>query len=174
MDKYLTEKARPGRMKRLAENAVALLLTALLFAWGFIAVMGFLLDGFMPLAHLLMLFAAIPFILLLSAILERKRARIHARSIVSALSVTENGALPFDQLAQVTRINKLEKTINLLTAKGYIRDVKLVRDEVRLGEALQRQAVCAYCGPALPSGRNGLISAPVAAPPISNTDLPGG
>lgn len=149
MEKYLTTRARPGRLALLAENAAALALAALLFGWGFIAVFGFLQDGFMPVAHTLMGLVAIPFILLLSALLERKRARIHARAIVSALLVAENGTLPFDQLLQVTGINRLEKTINGLIAKEYIRDVKLVRDAVCLGEGPARQAFCAYCGAAM-------------------------
>ena len=149
MDKYLTTKARPGRMVLLAENAAALLLTGLLCGWGFIAVFGFLADGFMPVAHTLMLLVAIPFVMLLSALLERKRARVHARAIVSALCLADKPVIPCGELEKATGMYKCDERIVKLTARQYLRNVAVIYGEVRLADQEYKQAVCSYCGASL-------------------------
>lgn len=149
MDKYLTTKARPGKMALLAENAAALALAALLLGWGFIAVFGFLADGFMPLAHTLMLLVAVPFILLLSRLLERKRARVHARAIVSALCACGKPVMPCGDLEKATGVCKCDEMITGLAARQYIHNIVVLHGEVRLLDRPYQQAVCAYCGAAI-------------------------
>ncbi len=160
MDKYLTTKAKPGRLVRLAENAAALTLAAALFCWGFIAVMGFLQDGFMPLAHTLMVLVAIPFTLLLSWLLERKRARKHAQVIVSALCLTAEGCIACDELEKITGVRQLRMVIARLTAKGLVKDIAVMRDLVRLTDREIPQGRCAMCGAALVSRGDGAMHCP--------------
>lgn len=145
MEKYLTSKARPGKVVLLAENAAALLLAAALFCWGFIAVAGFMQDGFMPLPHTLMVLVAIPFIMLLSWLLERKRARIHARAIAGVMCVREDG-VPMAELEKITGVRKLEQEIAKLTGKGLLINVTISRELVIPIDGVSKQAVCAYCG----------------------------
>ena len=142
MDKYLTSKANPGRMILLAENAAALLLAVLLFGWGFIAVFGFLQDGFLPVVHVSMVLVAIPFILLLSRLLERKRARIHAKAIAGALNLATGESIPLEELEKITGVRNVAKAIPALTAKGLLRDVLVMGDHVHQRD----RAECTYCG----------------------------
>ena len=151
MDKFLTSKAKPGRVTVLAENAAALLLAALLFGWGFIAVFGFLQDGFLPVVHTLMLLVAIPFVLLLSRLLERKRDRIHARTIAGAVNAAEKD-IPLAEMEQITGVRNVAKVIASLTAKGILRDVIVMGDHVRSVEEKIHRAECAYCGARLSFG----------------------
>ena len=149
VDKYMTAKARPGRLALVAENAAALVLTALLMVWIFIAVVGFMQDGFMPLAHTLMILVSIPFILLLSMLLERKRARIHARAIAGAMCVAESCSIPCRELEKITGVRDVAKVVAGLTAKGILRNVAVIRDTVRTSDCEEKQATCAYCGATL-------------------------
>ena len=160
MDKYLTSKAQPGKWTLLVENVASLALAAALMAWLFIAVWGFALDGFMPIAHTVMVLIAIPFVMLLSALLERKRARKHARVIVSALCLTGEGSIPCEELAKITGIRSLEMVIARLTGKGFIRNIVVMRDLVRLADREVPQGRCAMCGAALVSRADGGVHCP--------------
>lgn len=144
MEKYLTEKARPGRIVMLAENLLGAGLFVLLILWASVGVYGFLKEGFVPLTHLLMVLMAIPFLMALSWIVERKRARKHAQVILGALA-TSDEALELEEMEKQTGVRQLHKTINSLVAKGYVRNVTVQSGRVQLKESLLN-AICAHCG----------------------------
>ena len=160
MDKYLTSKAKPGKLTLLAENAASLVLAAVLMAWLFIAVWGFMVGGIMPIAHTLMVLIAIPFVMRLSVVLERRRARKHAQVIVSALCLTGEGSIPCAELAKITGIRSLEMVIARLTGKGYIRNIVVMRDLVRLADREIPRGRGAMCGAVLVSRADGSVHCP--------------
>lgn len=160
MNPYLTKKAEPSSGVKAVEGilGIAAFLEAIFL--GITLVYGVLEDGLVvgPVLILALLIGLL--VALLCCITERKRARVHARVITSALCAAENGAMPFDELMKVTRINRLEQVINQLSGKGYIRQVAIIRGDVCLTYRENKQAVCAYCGAALTYGAGAIDKCP--------------
>lgn len=132
MDRYLTKKAQPKVLEAVLENLAAAALLLLLAVLGIVAVYGFLEDGFVPVAHLMLLVIAAPVLFLLNRVLERKRARKHAEVIVNALWEAHGNCLPVDELEKITGVRSVEKTLNQLIAKGYLTGVTMQKGQASL------------------------------------------
>ncbi len=140
MNPYLTKKAMPAWFVVFGENLVCLADVMLTMFLCFTAVYGVMQDGFVigPLLILALLIGLL--IALLCFLTERKRARVHARVITSALCMAEKGSIPFAELMKATRINKLELVIAKLSCKGYIRNVAVIRSDVCLTDRMEETA----------------------------------
>ena len=140
MNPYLTKKAMPAWFVVFAENLACIAAVLLVGFLCLTAVHGVMQDGLVigPLLILALLVGLL--IALLCWLTERKRARVHARVITSALCMAEKGSIPFAELMKATRINKLEMVIAKLSYKGYIRNVAVIRSDVCLTDRMEETA----------------------------------
>lgn len=168
MERYLTKKARPGKMALLAENAACLALTAGILALLLIGVAGYVMDGLVLIPHLLLLAAIAVLLWLLSRLTERKRARKHASVIVSALLT--GGSMPCEELENLTRVNRVHQRILDLTSQSYLTGVTVEKAVARLtghapvqpeaAAAGTAQSKCAMCGAVLVRKEDGVVGCP--------------
>lgn len=75
---------------------------------------------------------ALPAVLLLCWIANRRQRRIDARLIACVLCMSEQHAVSMEQLAQITGINNLELVLAKLSYKGYLINVTVAHGEVHL------------------------------------------
>lgn len=129
MERYLTEKARPGLAVRLLENVALIVLIGLLA--GCIWLQADMLMkayklGLFGLTNLLPVIPAILVALAMNPIAERIRARHHAKLIVKALLASE-GKIHVDEVDDKTGMRRGADYAMQLVAKGYMVDVRLAQ-----------------------------------------------
>lgn len=159
VEKYLTKKVYPGKLQTFAENGAAVLLAAALMVWVGIAVFGFLQDGF-QVAHVVMLLIAVPFVLILSRLTDRMRARKHARVIIGALCLSPSGCVVMEELGKKTGVRDVAGTVTKLVAQGLIRDVLIKRDLVCLADRKMPAGRCGACGAPLVTDQDNSVRCP--------------
>lgn len=168
MERYLTKKARPGKMALLAENAACLALTAGVLVLLLIGVAGYVMDGLVLIPHLILLGMIVLLLWLLSRLTERKRACKHASVIISALLT--GGSMPCEELENLTRVNRVHQRILDLTSQGCLTGVTVEKAVARLTAhapaqpeapaAGAAQSKCAMCGAVLVRKDNGIVGCP--------------
>lgn len=132
MNQCLTKKAVSSRIVKAAEGVLMVAGCFWLGMVAFTAIYTCAIGQFeLSLAIGLPIFA-LPAILLLCWIANRRQRRIDARLIACVLCMSEQHAVSMEQLAQITAINNLELVLAKLSYKGYIRNVTVAHSEVRL------------------------------------------
>lgn len=138
MERYLTEKCRPGRGVKLLENTASALL--FLFFLGCIYVtlgvlmVGAQFEGGLGVTLLLPLIPAVLALVAMNALAERIRARKHAQVIVKKLQEA-GGCVPADEAEAVIGVRKAAQTALSLVEKGYLADVRLEKGVLLLAGA---------------------------------------
>lgn len=124
-DGYLTKKATPDIWATVLENAAVAALLLMMMGCCVVAFFGFLEDGLVLTAHLMLLAILLVLLIPMNLLLERKRARKHAEVVVDALMAARDGSLPLQELESITGVRDAEKTVNQLLAKGYVQHVSI-------------------------------------------------
>lgn len=122
MERYLTDKTRPGRVVRAVEKLALIGLFLLLTACVYVAVFGYMREGGLRIAHLYLCLPAVLLVWAMNPIAERLRARKHAKLIVAALMRAE-GRLPADELEPACGVRAAAVRARQLVTKGYLTGV---------------------------------------------------
>lgn len=138
MERYLTEKCRPGKGVKLLENA-ALALLFLFFLGCIYVTVGVLMfgaqfEGGLGVTLLLPLIPAALDLVAMNALAERIRARKHAQVIVTKLQEA-GGFVQADEAEAVIGVRRAAETARALVEKGYLTDIRLEQGCLLLGEA---------------------------------------
>lgn len=123
MNQCLTKKAVSSGIVKAAEGVLMVLGCFWLGMLVFTAVYTCAIGQFKLSLAIGLLIFALPAILLLCWIANRRQRRIDARLIACVLCMTEQHVVSMEQLAQITGINNLELVIAKLSYKGYISNV---------------------------------------------------
>lgn len=123
MNQCLTKKAVSSGIVKAAEGVLMVLGCFGLGMLVFTAVYTCAIGQFKLSLAIGLLIFALPAILLLCWIANRRQRRIDARLIACVLCMTEQHVVSMEQLAQITGINNLELVIAKLSYKGYISNV---------------------------------------------------
>lgn len=128
MERYLTEKCRPGKAVKLLENAASALLFLLFVGCIYVTLMvvmlGAQMEGGLGVMLLLPLVPAVLAVVAMNAVTERIRARKHAQVIVNKLQEA-GGFVQADEAEKVIGVRRAAQTALTLVEKGYLTDVRL-------------------------------------------------
>ena len=141
MNQCLTKKAVSSWIVKAAEGVLMAVGCFWIGMMVFTAVYTCAIDQFKLSLAIGLLIFALPVILLLCWIANRRQRRIDARLIACVLCMTEQHVVSMEQLAQITGINNLELVLAKLLYKGYIRNVTVARSEVRLEQIEETTAM---------------------------------
>lgn len=157
-DFYLTRKAYDRPWVRAVEAAALVILSMLLiaFVWAAVTLLFEDPEG-VQVGTVLIAAAALP----IWWILQRRRDRPLAQKLAAALAMARNDRVPYAQLAEVTGIANVHKTVMRLSRRGYLTQIDVQADAVHLtGKPGPQRTKCTMCGGSLTQGEDGVYRCP--------------
>ena len=137
VDRYLTDKTRPGKGVRMLEN-MALVVCFGLFGCCVLGTVLIVMTatqyGAPGWQNFLLLVPALLLTAVMNSITERLRARKHAKVIVEKLQQA-GGFVRADEAESLIGVRRAAENAMALVEKGYLTDVRLEQGCLALGEA---------------------------------------
>ncbi|MBQ8200293.1 MAG: hypothetical protein IJZ74_00855 [Clostridia bacterium] len=145
MNRFLTRKAQPPTVVKLAEALMIVLLLPAAVMLAAVALQLCFDGGFGP--ALMALLAALVPLWPAAVIIRRRYDRSRAIRIASVLAMVTDGRIDCVELEKKARLRSAEQTLLHLCGKGYMRELHLSAKELVLGENVPpRQMKCPMCG----------------------------
>ncbi len=138
MEKYLTDKNRPRKLRRLLEDLAIAGLFLVLAYCVYLAVYGYQRSGF-SVAHLIIAAVAVAVAFALNPLMEVKRSRLHANRIIRALTASPEGGIPVNEMESVCGVRIAATVTGRLLEKGYLREVTFRKGIIWLADCMPEE-----------------------------------